>query len=246
MMTKSYGRSYCVPLWHYDDDSCRCIYTQHGERWSPSGVYDAWEIYGKFLDTIWVRWHDSGDDFDKIFQICAKRKKHLCEYGVDEIRISGEEDLSHELDAQWQSKQQGVWVTSVQGRYFAGNERTDRGGDILIQGPTTIRGGHQMLKCNPGFETRSLMWKTDQKPPVVVKIEPWIFSHATKIEFLWRGRVTRIYQQHKECWWEWCLDDWDNCLDHEWLAEDPAWLAEGHTHLFGRLRQNMMLNSAPS
>src|SRR4051794_9571609 len=52
-MTRFHGRSYCVPVWGFDDCPRGTAYGQHGEKWSPTGVTLAWERYGRDLDAIW-------------------------------------------------------------------------------------------------------------------------------------------------------------------------------------------------
>jgi hypothetical protein len=64
-----------------------------------------------------------------------------------------------------------------------------------------------------------LWWTLDDMPAVLTTLEPAVLADAETVEFLWRGRATRVYQRRGERWWRWCLDDWDNCMAAGWLTE---------------------------
>src|SRR5690348_2190639 len=94
-MTRSFGSTYCVPTWTHDDYPNRCIYAQHGEKWSPTGVVEAWQRYGRFLQAIWVRWYDDGGDHDAIFRYDAAGygASRWCRYGFDQVQLVGGQGL---------------------------------------------------------------------------------------------------------------------------------------------------------
>jgi len=214
VMTRYFGQSYCVSPWRFDDYPRRCIYTQHGEKWSATGVDAAWQRYGTFLGAIWVRWYDEGGDHDRLFRYGAGGydKSDWCRYAFDTVRLTGETAPPEDGGLRWRPVVPGVWEERSGGTYLAGNDRCD----LLLDHPThpsrttPVRGHMQ------GRET--LYWKTDM-PPAVAQPEPFVLSRATGVEFLWRGRATRVYRRRGDRWWAWCLDDWDNCADPGWLAD---------------------------
>ncbi|MEL7084412.1 MAG: hypothetical protein AAGM36_07910 [Cyanobacteria bacterium J06597_1] len=252
-MTRSYGRTYCVPTWYYADYSSGCIYTQHGERWGVGGMTHAWATYAEFIEAIWVRYYNDGDDYDVLSRFSGpgtmkyqpykrsqnKLRCELCQYGFDEILIGGLEEPSGYLDADWTPTQLGgIWSTRIQGHYLSGNARNDCYSTRKpLTSPTTPING---LIYDKLFEPRSMQtyfrWQAAKLPPELVEIESRIYRDASHVEFKWRGRTTRLYQQYDHRWWEWRMDDWDNCINPGWLAEDPALLAQNSSHLFGRLR----------
>jgi hypothetical protein len=144
-MTRFYGRSYCVPAWAYDDYPPGHIYTQHGEKWSPTGIVRAWERYGRFLEAVWVRWYDSGGDHDALFAYTANGygASAWCRYGFDRVRIRGAAALGPCLaEGAWRPGGPGVWASDIGGSYLAANDRCDLRADspMLPSRTTPVRG----------------------------------------------------------------------------------------------------------
>jgi len=226
-MTRYYGRSYCVPTWSYDDYSRGCIYLQHGEKCSPTGVVQAWERYSRFLQAIWVRWYDDGGDHDAIFPYTADgyADREWCRYGFDRVRISGVVGLGDNLEKDgWYSEGPGIWGATISGSYLAGNDRCD----LLVEyprlpSPTTPARGHMFAS-----ET-TFRWADDDIPAALVRHEQAIVAGGVAVEFRWRGRPTRVYQRRGDRWWGWYLDDWDNCVATGWLSEQSQQAARGRT-----------------
>lgn len=210
-MTRFFGRSYGVPAWSYDDYPRGRIYTQHGEKWSPTGVVGAWERYGQFLDAVWVRWYDEGGDHDAIFRYDADGfgASEWCRYGFDRVRVRG----PHPLGSGWRADETGGWAADIRGSYLAANGRSTLLADYQTL-PSRTTPVHGWM-----FGRGTLRWAADGVPPALAALEPAVLATADGVEFLWRGRVTRVYQRRGERWWGWCLDDWDNCLAPNWLAE---------------------------
>jgi hypothetical protein len=219
-MTRWYGSSYFVPIWFYDDYPNRRIYTQHGEKWSPHGVQAAWEKYGRFLQEIWVRWHDDGGDHDVIYKHDSY-KSNACRYGFDEVRIDGVQALdSNDWENVWRRAEPGVWAARFNGSYLAGNDRCNLLHDYPARpSRTTPVRGRPFLR-----NTKSLEWALADMPLALLRLEPIVLACATEVKFLWRRRATRIYRRQDGHWWgwEWRLDDWDNCVDPGWLARQAT------------------------
>ncbi|MFT3764567.1 MAG: hypothetical protein QM820_03480 [Minicystis sp.] len=215
-MTRLYGRSYCVPTWTYDDYPHGRVYTQHGDKWCPSGIDRAWERYGRFLEAIWVRWYDDGGDHDIIFVYTAGEAgpRAWCRYGFDRVRVRGADALGRSLSPSvWRPDGPGAWVADIEGSYMAGNDRSDvLADDPALPSRTTPVRGRTLGRG-------TLRWAADDMPAVVIQAEPAILADGAEVELQWRGRATRVYQRRGERWWDFCLDDWDNCVDDGWLAE---------------------------
>ncbi len=215
-MTRYYGRSYCVPTWTYDDYPRGRIYAQHGEKWSPTGVSDAWERYGRFLEAIWFRWYDSGGNYDAISVYTAGgvAPGMWCRYGFDKVRVRGGDELGRSLSPSvWWPDGPGAWAADIQGSYLAANDRCTFKDDHpkLPSRTTPVQGLH----LGPG----KLGWADDELPAIMSPLEPAILAYGTAVEFQWRGRATRVYQRREDRWWVYYLDDWDNCVADGWLAE---------------------------
>jgi len=227
-----YGRSYFVPMWSFDDYPRRCIYTQHGNKWSPHGVPRAWKRFGRYLDALWVRWNDGGGDHDLIFQHdkYGGWKSRKCRYGFDAIRVTASDGFDgRALEADWHSIASNIWIADFQGSYLAVNNRTDliRDHPCLPSRTTPVRARMHTRFPRAMAPISSFEWALDDLPASLVKLESALVTKATAVEFLWRGRVTRAYRRIQldneygrlgKIWWGWCLDDWDNCVDTEWLA----------------------------
>jgi hypothetical protein len=216
-MTRYYGRTYCVPVWSYDDYPNRCIYVQHGEKWSPTGVNSAWERYSPFLSALWVRWYDDGGDHDAIYRF-PHHSNNWCRYGFDSVRVSAAESApSPHLGPGWIQSQPGVWETTLSGSYLAGNDRCDILADDRhpLRSPTTPA-------CGRMFARSHFIWAGAELPSEVEQLAPAFSSGVERVELLWRGRRTQVYRRLNDRWWAWHLDDWDNCVDPEWLASRAA------------------------
>jgi hypothetical protein len=228
-MTQSYGKTYYVPTWGYDAHFSGCIYTQHGEKWGSVGPQYAWEEYGDFLEAIWVRCF--ADGYDYIYRLPElPRQQEFCHYGFDEIWVSGIKHMPSRVPGtKWRQLELAVWATSCQGSYLAGNDRCD----LLHEYPrmrspsTPVRARESTQLSNQKCQPISSWWPADKIPLQLTQIDPVVLASATKVEFSWRGRLTRVYQRQDDHWLMWCLDHWDNCLDLGWLAEDPARLSHG-------------------
>jgi hypothetical protein len=208
-----YGSTYCVPVWTYDDYPRRCIYVQHGEKWSPTGVNGAWARYHTVLDALWVRWYDSGDDFDVIFRH-DRGSSRLCLYGFDAVRIvlaPGAGPVA--LGAGWSACGPGVWESALGGSYLAGNNRSD----ILADDYPTLPSRTSPV-CAGVCALGGFNWSNVEMPPELAGLTPILAACAAGVELLWHGRPTRVYRLRGERWWVWPLDDWDNCVDADWLA----------------------------
>jgi hypothetical protein len=142
-LTRSYRGGYCVPTWAYDDYPRRCVYLQYGEKWAPSGVDLAWKRLRRSLRWMWVRWHDSGCGYDRIFRRGGDwhGTEAECRYGFDAVRLQAAEGFDgHSLGGEWRPAQPGVWVAEIRGGYFAGNDRSYFSGD---QYPPRSRAGRR-------------------------------------------------------------------------------------------------------
>jgi hypothetical protein len=219
-MTRFYGCTYWVPTWTYDDYPRGCIYVQYGEKWSPIGVIQAWERYGRFLDAIWVRWNDSGSDHDAIFRTNADDSGagEQCRYWFDKVRVYAAEGFDlRALGGGGRLVRPGVWEVDCGGSYLASNGRSDLGSREYPALPSrTTRVCVRHLGRGP------LGWSADEMPAEVAQLEPVILSAATGVEFFWHGRATRLYSRRAEFWGRWCLDDWDNCAHPDWVADRAA------------------------
>jgi len=216
-----------VPTWSYDDYPRGCIYLQRGEKWSPTGVIQAWERYSHLLQALWVRWYDDGGDHDVIFPYPTGgyTEREWCRYGFDRVRISGAAGLGADLEKDgWYSEGPGTWGATIRGSYLAGNDRCD----LLVEhpklaSPTTPARGQA---CGSGTTFR---WAGDDIPAALVRHERAIVAGGAAVEFRWRGRPTRVYQRRGDRWWGWYLDDWDNCVAPGWLADLNQRAARGRT-----------------
>lgn len=113
------GRTYCVPIWAAQRDGCFDL--QYGAKWSPgTGPERLWRRLNGSAEAIWIRWHDSGGDFDRVFSIDAvgTTEPRECRYRFDSIALDGNEQLA------------------VKGSYLAGNPR-GMTGDERSGGETT-------------------------------------------------------------------------------------------------------------
>lgn len=205
--TRYFGRSYCVPPWHFDDYPLRCLYVQHGEKWSPTGVERVWERYADQLDAIWVRWSDSGGDHDRIFRFAGSfGDSRLCRYRFDAVRLY----TSEVPGAGWRLVQPYVWETDRSGTYLADNDRCDLLADFPRMPSRTTPA---RARYGPTWELAVL----DEFSSSARELEPLVNACAEGVEFCWHGRPTRAYQRRGERWLQWNLDDWDNCCDPGWL-----------------------------
>lgn len=172
-MTRFHGRSYCVPVWVFDDYPRGTAYAQHGEKWGPTGVTRAWERYGRDLDAIWVRWYDGGGNHDALFAYTAAGygPSEWCRYGFDRVVVRGAAALGRELErGRWCSDGPGAWASDVGGSYLAGNDRCDLGtdGPPLPSRTTPVRG--RMLARG------TLRWAADDLPAAVARLEPAVLT----------------------------------------------------------------------
>ncbi|MDB5307677.1 MAG: hypothetical protein JWO38_1879 [Gemmataceae bacterium] len=213
-LTRYFGESYCVPAWGYDDYPRGCVEVQCGEKWSPTGVDTAWARYGKFLDAVWVRWYDSGGDHDAIFRFepAAGIISRLCRYGFERVRMTCPDGVDFStLTTSWRPIRPCVWEADVSGTYLAGNDRCDLLRDELtLPSPTT--------PVRRSVLGTTLDWASAGMPASLTRMEEAVQGCASAVEFLWRGRATRVYRRYASRWGLWCLDNWDNCHDPDWLA----------------------------
>lgn len=214
-----YGRTYCVPVWTYDDYPRRCVYVQYGAKWSPTGVNDTWARYHAALDAFWVRWYDDGGDFDTIFRH-DRGSGGMCRYGFDSVRVVLAPDADpRALGPRWKEVRPGVWETPLNGSYLAGNDRCGLLADDYPSHltPTTLTRGRWCARDH-------FVWSRSvgELPAEVEALAPLFSAVAVGVELLWRGRATQIYRPHGDRWWGWHLDDWDNCVDPAWLAYRAA------------------------
>ena len=217
-MTHYSGSTYHVPVWGFDDYPRRCLYTQHGEKWSPTGVDLAWRRYGEFLDSMWVRWYDDGGDHDELFRFEGDYGPNAwCRYAFDSVRVLAATGMEPgALGPGWHEVRPGVWESAVGGTYLAGNDRCNLLlGDPVLPGRTTPVCGRM---CARG----GLHWSATELSPAVAELAPALTPLAEGVELLWRRRPVQIYRRRGERWWSWNLDDWDNCFDTGWLAARPA------------------------
>jgi hypothetical protein len=214
-MTRYFGRTYCVPTWGYDDYPHGCVFVQHGEKWSPTGVVHAWERFGALLDALWVRWYDDGGDHDALFRFDGEYGESVrCHYGFDSVRLHVAEGFDPLASgAGWRVAHPGVWEADIGGTYLAGNDRCGLLADKCPSLPsltTPVRG--RLLGRD------SFRWADDEFPAELRALEPVVRAGATGVDFRWHGRPTRVYRLRGERWWAWNLDDWDNCRAPAWLS----------------------------
>src|SRR5688572_5513581 len=114
------GHTYCVPIWASYRERGTCFDLQFGAKWSPgTGPERLWRRLNGSAEAIWIRWFDSGADFDQIYAIDAAgaTTARNCSYRFDSLALHGP---------------RGDEQLAVKGSYVAGNAR-----GMYAEGPAT-------------------------------------------------------------------------------------------------------------
>jgi hypothetical protein len=219
------GRSYCVPIVLGYAGGARCIDVQYGARWSPGGSPDGlYGLVGGRIRSLWVRWFDSGADYDEIYAIDAsgESEHRFCRYGFDAIRAHRAHRESRAPGDAWpegplpfQASGDAILVT-IAGSYLTGNDRSNLSEEVIptMTTPAGAMGG-SLTSIDP-----------PEAQAFVTSCEEW----ATRIEWLWRGRVVHTAVRSRTPkkdrglweWYQYSMDDWDNCVDTALLRSTGA------------------------
>jgi hypothetical protein len=192
LLASYHGSSYCVPLWLWSHDG-KGLEIQYGAKWGPNaGPVDLWERREEAdIGSIWVRWFDSGGEFDLIYAAPELPPgRSPCRYAFDEIEVRIGDAIERR---------------PLAGTYLCGNDRgLPKFDHPLPPSPTTPPGSSTSL---PG----------DIQPAESAAIIRDLRERATSVSFFFRKRLVHLAEQRWGRWADYALDDWDNCADPEFV-----------------------------
>lgn len=203
-----------------------------------------WEDAPARYAFVWERFFDEGGDFDDLRGYGPDGQESAfgpCWYGFDEVRVTAPAAALPNLGAHaagWTPFGDGRWRAELDGRYRAGNDRTDietaGAGSRKVEWNPPVAGvgqGGLATPTTPAYHPTEVGGvEPDALQPLVVHCYRDAARHpqVERVELLWRGRVVHRSQWEYEdacAEYEWDgrnADDWDNCLNPEYLARMRA------------------------
>ncbi|WP_433219774.1 hypothetical protein ACQP00_16140 [Dactylosporangium sp. CS-047395] len=193
--------SYHVPVWH----RAGVVDVQYGARWSGvSAVEQIWDGIGERLRSVWVRYLDSGADFDRIGHrtagLAGTVDWRICEYWYDEVRL-----IPAGGGEPWRAE--GLWLRRAE------NDRSVLG-DAQLDSPTTPASA---------YPWRDFLgqWRSYGVADTVLDAIGSTIDSLERAELWSRGRPVEVAQRvgpgPGRAWARWSLDDWDSCADAEYV-----------------------------